>query len=484
MRGGLLLLVVWTVLTCIQAGRLDYWGDEIGSLEGASESTGDILRGKGADFHPPLYFLILHGWIRLFGYGEYAVRSLSVLAAAATILLTVSLARVVGVTRPGTAAVFLGLSPFWLLFCGMARYYGLSALVFVATLLTFVFALRRDSATRWVLNGFMLALAGYTNYLTLAAAFVTQMVWVVAYHRRCVLRWAAATMLAAVFLAPLAALVLHQTRGMILWGERASFFGDWRTAVWGACYPLYVLAASETILPWHWWFSVPLLASSWFLVLRARRPPLLQVTLASGVVVSLLVVSLVARSLPLAYLPSRLLFLAPVWAVLLAAGAQRVGKWGVVALAGVALGYAGGIVNLVRGVDFHNPAYVVPWRQVVQLIRDDTEPDKLVVTTEEYPLLHYGQGLRFQLVRPGERTTEELAGKAAAVVWLVQRDRADQQRHDITFDAEAWLREHYDTGPEHEFVRLASLERQVRRLVLRREPSEAALTVTRFTRPW
>jgi 4-amino-4-deoxy-L-arabinose transferase-like glycosyltransferase len=476
-------LMAWIVLAALLAGRLDFWGDEIGSIEGASEPVRSILRGHGADFHPPLYFLALHFWQRVFGPGEYATRALSVIASAAAILLTAAVARDAGLTRPWVASLLLALSPFWVLFCGMARYYGLSAMFFLMTLLALSSAIRVGSAARWVTYAVILALDGYTNYLMLAAVMVTHAVWVYRFHRRCTLRWVLAVSLAALLLIPLAALVLEQTRGMIMWGERASFAGQWRAALVALVYPFFVLAVSETVLPWRYWLAIPLLVASGFLVARSARPRL-HIALGCGIVAGLVVVVLIARSLPLVYLPSRLLFLAPIWAVLLAAGAERSGRAGRLALLVLALGYGGGLWNLARGADYHNVTYLVPWRQIVEVIRNDPEDDRLVVTTEEYPLLYYGRGLRFQLIRPGERVTRELAQKGAKVVWLVQRDRADRQRQGITSDAEAWLEANYIKGGEWEYLRLSSMELRVRRFLLRREPSSAALTVTRFLRTW
>jgi len=464
------------------AGRLDFWGDEIGSLEGATESVSAILRGHGADFHPPLYFLFLHGWQQMVGSGEYAARSMSVIASAVAILLTAALARSLGV-RPSWAAALLSGSPFWLLFCGMARYYSLSALLFVAGLLALLSAIRQSAFARWLLYGVTLALCGYTNYLMLAAAVLSHGLFVAVRHRRCAMRWMLSVGLAGVLLVPLAALVLHQTQGMIVWGERASFIGQWRTALLGAVYPIYVLAASETILPWRLWVSVPLLAVSGYLLARSTRTGF-HLVLVGGIAAGTVIVLFIARSLPLVYLPSRLLFLAPIWAILLAAGAERAGRQGLVALLVVTVGYAVGIWNLARGKDYHNVTYLVPWRQVVQVLRQDQEPDKLVVTTEEYPLFYYGQGLRFQLVRPGERVTKELAQKGARVVWLVQRDRADRQRQGITSDVEAWLHENYLKTDQREYLKLTPMELRVREMLLQREPSRVALTVTRFLRSW
>lgn len=56
-----------------------YWRDEAFSVLLASKKLKDVLSLTIQDTHPPLYYFLLHFWIRLFGDGEYVTRSLSLL---------------------------------------------------------------------------------------------------------------------------------------------------------------------------------------------------------------------------------------------------------------------------------------------------------------------------------------------------------------------------------------------------------------------
>ncbi len=476
---------VWVLLLILGAGKLDFWGDEIGSLKGAAEPLSRIAHGRGSDFHPPVYFLLLHWWIGIFGLSEVAVRSLSVIIGGACILFTAVLAKRQGVRRPWIAALLLGFSPFWMLFCGMARYYSITALVYVGVLLLFTSVIRSRSFLLWGVLGAAVAVAGYTNYLMLAGVVVFQAVIVIRKRERVVFaRWLFSLAVASILVSPMAALALGQTKGMFLWGESASFAGFGRTVVMSIAYPVYVLAASETVQPWQFWISVPLLGASLFLVQSARRSRFSIIALLTGICVGTVVVTTVARSLPIVYLPSRMLFLAPVWAIVLSVGMEKAGRAGWIALAVLAIGYGVGCWNLGHGREFHNTTYLIPWEDVARTMLDDPEPDKSIVTTEEYPLFHYGKGLRFQLARPGESAADELARKWVKVVWLVQRDRADRQRGGLTRRVETWLNANYRKENTHMFVPLSRREIQARELLLGREPAPAALTLTRFVRPW
>jgi uncharacterized membrane protein len=60
------------------------WRDEAFSWAMASRGL-DSVALTASDFNPPLYYLLLHAWMRLFGSSEMAMRSLSVLFFAATL---------------------------------------------------------------------------------------------------------------------------------------------------------------------------------------------------------------------------------------------------------------------------------------------------------------------------------------------------------------------------------------------------------------
>ena len=55
------------------------WLDEAFSIQLAKHGPFEIIRKTASDVHPPLYYLLLHFWIDLFGASEFSVRFLSLL---------------------------------------------------------------------------------------------------------------------------------------------------------------------------------------------------------------------------------------------------------------------------------------------------------------------------------------------------------------------------------------------------------------------
>jgi uncharacterized membrane protein len=121
-----LAAVVGTVVRWWAIGRTSLWWDEGYSLWLSQFSLREIWRGVAADTSPPLYYFLLHAWIRLFGISEFALRSMSALFETLSIPVFLLIARrVLQDKLPIAAAIWLyALSPFQAQYSRDARFYG------------------------------------------------------------------------------------------------------------------------------------------------------------------------------------------------------------------------------------------------------------------------------------------------------------------------------------------------------------------------
>lgn len=77
-------------------------------FNGPSSGSRAVIRAVFlSDSSPPLYYLLLYGWCRLWGVGDLALRSLSIVAALGCLPLLYVVGRRVGGTRAGWAAALL-----------------------------------------------------------------------------------------------------------------------------------------------------------------------------------------------------------------------------------------------------------------------------------------------------------------------------------------------------------------------------------------
>ncbi|MGQ0571184.1 MAG: glycosyltransferase family 39 protein, partial [Armatimonadota bacterium] len=106
------------------------WFDETVSVLLASQPFGRMLALIAAnDPHPPLYYILLHTWMAVFGDGEGAVRALSVVIAVPVVMLTWAFGRrLIGPKPALIAALLVALAPAQVAASQEARMYGLLSL--------------------------------------------------------------------------------------------------------------------------------------------------------------------------------------------------------------------------------------------------------------------------------------------------------------------------------------------------------------------
>jgi len=167
----------WFLLAIIALGILlriydlsgeSMWLDETVSVRLAHKGFSAIVKNRAANFHPPLYFLLLRIWVPLFGDSESGTRSLSVLFGVASIYMLYRLASLWFDPEVGLfASLVLAASPFHIQYSQEARGYSLMGLLVLAS---FFFFLRlQRGGTRRDRIGYILStsLLTYTHVFSL-----------------------------------------------------------------------------------------------------------------------------------------------------------------------------------------------------------------------------------------------------------------------------------------------------------------------------
>ena len=142
------------------------WLDEAWSLWAVEPAApGDALQRVADDVHPPLYFLLLHPWVRAAGDSEVAARLPSALMGVLCLALVYRLGRAWFSARAGLAAtVVLAASGFFAYYAREARMYMLAALLATASIFAYARWLHAGGARgRWLYIAVTAALL-YTHY--------------------------------------------------------------------------------------------------------------------------------------------------------------------------------------------------------------------------------------------------------------------------------------------------------------------------------
>ena len=153
-------VAVALALRWIGLGRESLWFDEGYTAWISSLPPGQIIQIVKGDISPPVYYILLHYWMKVFGNSEAAMRGMSALFGTLSIPLFYLLARDILRDRAAIAVAMwlLAISPMQIWFCQEARFYEMMSLLAAVS----VYCLHRWLMGRklWAFVGLVLSLAG------------------------------------------------------------------------------------------------------------------------------------------------------------------------------------------------------------------------------------------------------------------------------------------------------------------------------------
>jgi len=178
------ILVLVVMGACLYVGlSQSVWFDEAYSIIVSKKSFGDIATLVAADVHPPVYYWLLHIWGSVFGWGELALRSMSVLFFGLSLgIAGVFIKRLFNKGAVLFVLPFLALSPILFRYGFEIRMYSLAS--FVGILATYFLYYAVTSAKKPTRNKYMfayavlVALGVYTLYY-LALLWFAHLAWLI-----------------------------------------------------------------------------------------------------------------------------------------------------------------------------------------------------------------------------------------------------------------------------------------------------------------
>jgi uncharacterized membrane protein len=144
------------------------WGDEGSSLLLSRYGLSDLWVHAAHDVHPPLYFMLLRGWIALFGDGIFAIRSFSAWPGIVCVGLGVWLVAQISSRRAAILAGFLlALLPTAVRYSQEVRMYALLGVWLLGATIALVYWVRQPQRQRYlVYYTLLMSAAFYTHYFT------------------------------------------------------------------------------------------------------------------------------------------------------------------------------------------------------------------------------------------------------------------------------------------------------------------------------
>lgn len=198
-RNALILTVILLLALALRFYRIgaqSLWNDEGTSVALAQRDLATITRNASHDIHPPLYYYMLHYWVKLAGTSERGVRALSALGGVALVAAIYLLARSFDATTGLLAAFLAAVSPFAIYYSQETRMYIFLALFGALSMLAYErFAgelvgpgrERRTAATAFYAAIYPLTsiLVVYTHYFGFALLFAQNVAFLIRWLRGC-----------------------------------------------------------------------------------------------------------------------------------------------------------------------------------------------------------------------------------------------------------------------------------------------------------
>jgi 4-amino-4-deoxy-L-arabinose transferase-like glycosyltransferase len=429
-RLWLVLLALVMLAFALRLYRLDFQplrGDEGFDVMFASRPLSALVNElRVTQPYPPLYHVLLHGWLELAGKSEFALRFISMSWGVLLVVLTYRLGRDLFSVETGLlAALLTAAHPFYLWHAQDGRMYTmLTGLSLASTLLALQILLRRNGRgwriwSSYAISTVLALLTHYFAFLVLAAQNVIALIEVVRHRDTALLRrWVGSQLVMALLYLPWAVfawpLLTTHTSG---WIQPAGLL-----EILKRCFISF--SVGFTVEPSH--VFVPLAAflcvfgSGVFLwKWQQRRDSTSLVALAVLLVVPLIAVYLASLRRPM-FDERYLIIIVPFYLLFLGRGLAQLGRWRTwtLVLAGVLLAWG---MGRAMWNYYFDPSYAKspPWPALTAYLEAQTGPDDVIVQNYPDPTFdYYYHGQSAHLVVPGgyledERRAETIADLTA-----------------------------------------------------------------------
>jgi 4-amino-4-deoxy-L-arabinose transferase-like glycosyltransferase len=451
----LILVGILLLSFALRVYRLGYHslrGDEGSTYVFGTESLTELIEFlRVAEFHPPLYYTLMHSWIAWTGSTEFALRFTSAVTGVLLVASVATLGRLLLDVRLGVIAAFLvAVNPYQVFYAQDARSYPLVTLLGVLATISLWLALKHERWRDWIIYGLLVLGAMYTHYsaaliVIFQGMFVT---WDSLHQRRFPWQYATVGIAAGLLFLPWFLSIQQLLTDYRGYGERVNIADSlWR--------PLTAFAGGQFLkseIAWgNAFFFLPFLCLGIVgLWIRRRSAALLMLLY---LLVPLIGVYTASQFKPV-FDERYLIIASPAFYLLIGAGLVWLldlrRTWLAVAslMLVAALLFSGGVA---LSNYYLNPRFAKspPWREVLAYIAQKARPEDALIYTAPLPTIQYYNKNRlpaYLVIPRGPVTslteaTEELQNvfEDHARVWLIPAAPGDWP---VSHQVEPWLDRH------------------------------------------
>jgi len=380
-RSAVIVLLMLGAVMVVSDPYFTFIEDEVQMISAAANPVGQIINlfihGTGLHKHPPLYDLLLHGWLQITGGQMRLLRLPSMGFYLLGIGVLVATARKVSGAKAARTVLWVtALWPFGFHFGRLAAWYSLSFLLVATLTYRYLTFLTTRTFKNWLLAVIPAILLLYTSYFgwaILACVFLDYVLQTRHESRR---HWPhilfTALLLIVAFL-PLMAVFLAAI-GIGVGNENSVP----RTALLEA-FNIYALFASESVAPWYWTLGIPVAIA---ITTCAASVLLYAPPVARRLFVYFLL--LITGMSLLGIIGTKRLLMISAWAVLpvgLCLGTLRTRRWKAFLLACLLVIAGVGWFGTVARRFYAAPRFIEPWNRVAKQMAKAVGDGDVVIAT-------------------------------------------------------------------------------------------------------
>ncbi len=393
-RSWIILIVVIAIsasLLTLAAAKFSFWEDETYTAAQAQKELDQQFQDTSWDVHPILPEITFSIWGSVFGYSELGLRSLSIAASLITLLLTYFLALELFDRRTAlVSAGVLSLLPLFLMFGHNARYYPLSAMVSVATVLSLAKYLSKPSFPYLGLYILFSTILIYVSFGAASVILACNIWWLVNWLKNSDRKL---TQAGIWIVAHLIILGLYYPGFVHMATVVSEYYGAPQVGnlliepAKRLAYLLYTYAVGQTMSPLNplAWLGCVLTAAIILFGLKtqSKKAPLWVVLLFLLTIITIsLLMSFLSPWLSQIWqnMPHWSFHALPFLAILLGTGLANMNqKWALVTGLLLLIVYASAYINYFSGRQYLQTMYAVPWREIFTRIQGTSSPDTGIV---------------------------------------------------------------------------------------------------------
>lgn len=218
--GFLLILIIGFLLRIYRLDAVSLWYDELSTIGRISCSLSQIIKNLLISPLPPLYYILMHSWVKIFGISEFSLRFPSVVFSVLSLILIFKLSKELFGRQTGLfAALLLSLSLYNIDYAREGKMYAMLWFFGLASFYFFYAFTRHNRIRDLVLYAISTGITFYTLYIGFFFIVIQNLVFfLLFFNPRQLKKWVITQILLIVACLPLAAFSMHN----VMLGDKSS----------------------------------------------------------------------------------------------------------------------------------------------------------------------------------------------------------------------------------------------------------------------